>query len=72
MARYRVLRGCVHHSGRRFWPGEVVELDAAEGDALCIGPLAVLHRLADAEPVETPAPEAEPKPRRRRARAPES
>lgn len=64
---YKVLRGVVHHSGFRAWPGEVLELEEAEGDALCVGPGAVLERV-------TPAPaaaEAPPQPVKR-ARQPKT
>lgn len=72
-APYQVLRGVVVRSGQHAWPGETLELDAAEGDPLCIGPLAVLRRLDGVGPAsEAPAPALpdgdakEAKPRRKR------
>lgn len=61
---YRVVRGVVHHSGFRAWPGEVLELEETEGDALCVGPAAVLERAmpAPADP-EPQAPKRARKPK---------
>ena len=67
-AQYEVLRGVVVRSGQHIWPGETVELDAAEGDPLCVGPLAVLRRVEAATPVVPEPVAAPPAPKPRRAR----
>lgn len=65
MPEYRVLRGVVVASGRHVWPGEWIELDEAEGDALCLQPGAVLARVPEAPPT-APEPGSGPPPRPRR------
>lgn len=67
MARYQVIRGVVHHPGGIAAPGEIIALDPAEGDPLCVGREAVLARVADTDPAAPATPPDPPAaaPRRR-------
>jgi hypothetical protein len=82
-ARYRVLRGIVHHLGGVARPGDVIALPPQDGDPLCTGPIPVLARAPDhaapagsvemqaaASSAQTPeTPEPEPAPASERAPA---
>lgn len=46
-ARYRVLRGIVHHPGGVARPGDIIPLPPQDGDPLCRGPAAVLAQVLD-------------------------
>jgi hypothetical protein len=46
-ARYRVLRGIVHHPGGVASPGDIIALPPNDGDPLCEPPGAVLERLPE-------------------------
>lgn len=55
-ARYRVLRGIVHHPGGVARPGDVIPLPPQDGDPLCRGPAAVLAQVLDQPPPPTAPP----------------
>lgn len=55
LARYRVLRGVVHHPGGVAGVGEIIALPSADGDPHTRGPAAVLECVA--EPVVEPVGE---------------
>jgi hypothetical protein len=67
MARYQVIRGVVHHPGGIAAPGEIITLDPAEGDPLCVGRAAVLAPVTAVRAGLKPAPTPTPTRRRRAA-----
>lgn len=52
-ARYRVLRGIVHHPGGIAHPGDIITLDPVDGDPLCTLPSAVLERAPEIAEVQS-------------------
>lgn len=55
-ARYRVLRGIVHHPGGVARPGDIIPLPPQDGDPLCAGPIPVLAQVLDQPPPPTAPP----------------